>query len=96
MYMEPSNVYISDKRVEEEAIQWPLRPGEPTNTLGWIQQRSSAPKKRCMQERTPRPSSVLRTSRLLNTEKNRLVLQATERFLKSGIEIKNVYGSLVG
>jgi hypothetical protein len=29
-------------------------------------------------------------------EKNRLALQATERFLKSGIEIKDVYGSLAG
>ena len=29
-------------------------------------------------------------------EKNRLVLQATERFIKSGIEIKDVYGTLVG
>ena len=29
-------------------------------------------------------------------EKNRLVLQATERFIKSGIEIKDVYGSLAG
>ncbi len=29
-------------------------------------------------------------------EKNRLVLQATERFIKSGIEVKDVYGSLVG
>jgi hypothetical protein len=25
-----------------------------------------------------------------------LVLQATERFIKSGIEIKDVYGTLVG
>ncbi len=29
-------------------------------------------------------------------EKNRLVLQATERFIKSGIESKDVYGTLVG
>ena len=29
-------------------------------------------------------------------EKNRLALQATERFIKSGIEIKDVYGALVG
>ena len=29
-------------------------------------------------------------------EKNRLVLQATERFIRSGIEIKDVYGTLVG
>jgi len=29
-------------------------------------------------------------------EKNRLVLQATERFIKSGIEIKDVYGTLAG
>ena len=29
-------------------------------------------------------------------EKNRLVLQATERFIKSGIEIKDVYTTLVG
>ena len=29
-------------------------------------------------------------------EKNRLVLQATARFIKSGIEIKDVYGTLVG
>jgi hypothetical protein len=29
-------------------------------------------------------------------EKNRLVLQATERFIKSGIEIKDVYGTRVG
>ena len=29
-------------------------------------------------------------------EKNRLVFQATERFIKSGIEIKDVYGTLVG
>ena len=29
-------------------------------------------------------------------EKNRMVLQATERFIKSGIEIKDVYGTLVG
>ena len=29
-------------------------------------------------------------------EKNRLVLQASERFIKSGVEIKDVYGSLVG
>jgi len=29
-------------------------------------------------------------------EMNRLVLQATERFIKSGIEIKDVYGTLVG
>jgi hypothetical protein len=29
-------------------------------------------------------------------EKNRLVVQATERFIKSGIEIKDVYGTLVG
>jgi hypothetical protein len=29
-------------------------------------------------------------------EKNRLALQATERFIKSGIEIKDVYGTLVG
>ena len=29
-------------------------------------------------------------------EKNRLVLQATERFIKSGTEIKDVYGTLVG
>jgi hypothetical protein len=29
-------------------------------------------------------------------EKNRLVLQTTERFIKSGIEIKDVYGTLVG
>ena len=29
-------------------------------------------------------------------EKNRLVLQATERFIKSGIEIKDVYSTLVG
>ena len=29
-------------------------------------------------------------------EKNRLVIQDTERFVKSGIEIKNVYGTLVG
>ena len=28
-------------------------------------------------------------------EKNRLALQATERFLKSGIEIKDVYGTLI-
>jgi len=27
-------------------------------------------------------------------EKNRLVLQATDRFVKSGIEIKDVYGTL--
>jgi hypothetical protein len=27
-------------------------------------------------------------------EKNRLVIEASERFLKSGIEIKDVYGSL--
>ena len=27
-------------------------------------------------------------------DKNRLALQATERFLKSGIEIKDVYGSM--
>jgi hypothetical protein len=29
-------------------------------------------------------------------EKNRLVQQATERFINSGIEIKDVYGTLVG
>ncbi len=29
-------------------------------------------------------------------QKNRLVLQAMERFIKSGIEIKDVYGTLVG
>jgi hypothetical protein len=29
-------------------------------------------------------------------EKNRLVLQATERFLKSGIEIRDVHGSQAG
>jgi predicted type IV restriction endonuclease len=29
-------------------------------------------------------------------EKNRLVLQATERFIKSGIEIKDAYGTLAG
>jgi hypothetical protein len=29
-------------------------------------------------------------------EKNRLVLQATERFVKSGIEIRDVYGTLAG
>jgi hypothetical protein len=29
-------------------------------------------------------------------EKNRLVLHASERFIKSGIEIKDVYGILVG
>ena len=29
-------------------------------------------------------------------EKNRLVLQSTERFIKSGIEIKDVYGTLAG
>ena len=29
-------------------------------------------------------------------EKNRLVLQATERFVTTGIEIKDVYGTLVG
>jgi len=29
-------------------------------------------------------------------EKNRLALQATERFLKSGIEIKDVYETLAG
>jgi hypothetical protein len=29
-------------------------------------------------------------------EKNRLVLQATQRFIKSGIEIKDVYGTLAG
>ena len=29
-------------------------------------------------------------------EKNRLVFQATERFIKSGIEIKDVYSTLVG
>ena len=29
-------------------------------------------------------------------EKNRLALQATERFIKSGIEIKDVYGTLGG
>ena len=28
--------------------------------------------------------------------KNRLVLEATERFVKSGIEIKDVYGTLGG
>jgi len=28
-------------------------------------------------------------------EKNRLALQATERLIKSGIEIKDVYGTLV-
>jgi len=28
-------------------------------------------------------------------EKNRLALQATKRFLKSGIEIKDVYGTLI-
>jgi len=31
---------------------------------------------------------------IVEHEKNRLVLQATERFLKSGVEIKDVYGSL--
>jgi len=29
-------------------------------------------------------------------EKNRLVLEASERFVKSGIQIKDVYGTLVG
>jgi hypothetical protein len=29
-------------------------------------------------------------------EKNRLVLEATERFVKSGIEMKDVYGTLGG
>lgn len=29
-------------------------------------------------------------------EKNRLALEATERFVRSGIEIKDVYGTLAG
>jgi hypothetical protein len=29
-------------------------------------------------------------------EKNRLVLEATERFVRSGIDIKDVYGALGG
>ena len=29
-------------------------------------------------------------------EKNRLALEATDRFLKSGIEIRDVYGTLAG
>jgi hypothetical protein len=29
-------------------------------------------------------------------EKNRLVIEATERFVKSGIDIKDVYGTLGG
>jgi hypothetical protein len=29
-------------------------------------------------------------------QRNRLVLQATERFIKSGIEIEDVYGTLNG
>ena len=31
---------------------------------------------------------------LAEHEKNRLALEATERFIKSGIEIKDVYGTL--
>ena len=31
---------------------------------------------------------------LAEQEKNRLALEATERFFKSGIEIKDVYGTL--
>jgi len=31
---------------------------------------------------------------LAEHERNRLALEATERFIKSGIEIKDVYGSL--
>jgi len=33
---------------------------------------------------------------IVEHEKNRMVQQATERFIKSGIEIKDVYGTLVG
>ena len=33
---------------------------------------------------------------IAENEKSRLVLHATERFVKSGIEIKDVYGTLVG
>ena len=33
---------------------------------------------------------------IAENEKSRLVLQATERFIKSGIVIKDVYGTLVG
>ena len=33
---------------------------------------------------------------IAENEKNRLVLEATERFVKSGIDIKDVYGTLGG
>ena len=33
---------------------------------------------------------------IVEHEKNRLVHQATERFIRSGIEIKDVYGTRVG
>ena len=33
---------------------------------------------------------------IVEHEKNRLVLRSTERFVKSGIEIKDVYGTLIG
>jgi hypothetical protein len=31
---------------------------------------------------------------IAENERNRLVLEATERFIKSGVEIKDVYGTL--
>ena len=47
-------------------------------------------------ERRLKPSSAPWTLRLRNTRKNRLVLEATERFVKNGIDIKDVYGTSGG
>ncbi len=89
-------MYIGDILMLEGLIPCPLRSNELTSTFSWTLPRSSALKKLSHAKTETEAIERALDFAIAEHEKNRLVLQATERFIKSGIEIKDVYGTLVG
>ena len=96
MYIEFNSMYISDILAQEEATQWPLR-SKRTHKHFQLDSAKIKRAQRALHAKTETEAIERALDfAIAEHEKNRLVLQATERFIKSGIEIKDVYGTLVG
>jgi len=76
-------------------IPWPRRPSEPQALPTRLSQIKRAQRALHAKTETEAIERALDFA-IAEHEKNRLTLEATERFVKSGIEIKDVYGTLGG
>ena len=88
--------YAVSSPIKERVLPWPQQGVARTSTFSWTPRKSSGAQKALRAKTETETVERALGLAIAEHESNRLVLEATERFVKSGIDIKGIYVTLGG